>query len=160
MRALGRNYFERQFLRHAKEKLPLSEAEISRNGWGVLTCGWSAPCAEIGSLWVNVTRYEIVLSNAISHEHFGKSLYAREGLTSRILKRRIAREAAEQAKRFLDGEIFATKAFDAEGGIHSTGLCEARHLPTLISEYKAVFGDGFTNRAWNWFGEVDLTPHP
>ena len=116
---------------------------------------WRCACPDIGALWLTVSaRDEIILSCEIAHEHFSRSRYLREKLTNLQRKRRIARDAVQEARRFLRDEIAATITYAPDGSIHSYGWCPTAQLASSHQYERKAFGEGITRRAWTWQGEV------
>jgi len=116
---------------------------------------WRCACPEIGALWLTVYAHnEIILSCEITHTHFSCSRYIREKLTNLQRKRRIARDAVQEARRFLRDEIAATITYAADGTIHSYGWCPTAKLASTVAYARKVFGEGLTDRAWTCHGEV------
>lgn len=147
---------ERLFLHSAMSKLPLQEAEIGRNQYGVLYLKWISPCEELEALWVSVTSSEIVLSCAIAHSHITRVDYLRERLTKLKAKRRIVRDGIKKVSRFLDSQTAATITYDEHGKEHSFGWCSREDLASSLEYTREVFGEGMTKRAWVWSGEVKI----
>ena len=148
---------ERLFLQSALSKLPLHEAEVDRNKYGVLYFKWISPCKELEALWVSVTAFEIVLSCAIAHSHIARTSYSfKEKITNLKTKRRIVRDAVRQVSLFLDSQIAATITYDEHGKKHSSGWCPRKQLASSLEYTRKVFGHGMTERAWVWSGEVEI----
>jgi hypothetical protein len=118
---------------------------------------WCCACPEIGALWLTVYAHnEIILSCEITHTHFSRSCYIRENLTNLQRKRRIARDAVREARRFLQEEIAATISYAPDGTIHSHGWCPTAKLTSTMEYARKVFGEGLTDRAWTCHGEVTV----
>ncbi|WP_143707499.1 hypothetical protein [Uliginosibacterium sp. TH139] len=153
---LPKNITERLFMQKAITHLPVSEAEIDRNSYGILYYKWISPCPDIEALWVSVKPNEIVLSCRITHQHISRSHYSYQEKISNIeLKRRIVRDSIREASLFLQGEIAATIYYDEKVMEHSYGLCKLSQLASNFQYYKEVFGPKMTQRSWAWFGEVN-----
>jgi hypothetical protein len=148
---------ERLFLHAATSKLPLHQAEMHRNSYGVLYFKWVSPCPELEALWVSVTPSEIILSCAIAHSHISRENYfGLEKVTNRENKRRIVRDGIKQTSRFLDGQTAATITYDEHGNKHSSGWCPTAQLASSLDYTREIFGSGMTEKAWIWSGEVKI----
>ena len=133
----------------AVESLPA--AETGRNSWGVRWFRWASPCEEIEALWLSVTAQEVVLSCRLAHTHFSRDRYHRERLTNLRLKRRIARDAIQEARRFMSGRVAVV--IDAGGTSGSSMWCPLDQLLGAMEHSRQVFG-GTPQRAWVWSGAV------
>lgn len=144
-------------MQSAISKLPLHEAEIDRNSYGVLYFKWVSPCQELEALWVSVASSEIVLSCAIAHTHIARTSYSfKEKITNLKTKRRIVRDGIRNVSQFLDSKIAATITFDEHGKKHCSGWCQREQLASSLEYTRKVFGNGMTERAWVWSGEVKV----
>jgi hypothetical protein len=156
-----KNTIERLFIQKAAKLLPIADAEIARNDYGILYYKWTSPCPEIGALWVSLCRYEIVLSWKKSHTHIARSSYpSREKITNIALKRRIVLDAIRKSAAFLRGEIAVTITYDEHGKQFSSGSCRTDQIASSLAHTRQVFGPHMTKRAWNWFGELEIPSAP
>ncbi|HEV2186517.1 MAG TPA: hypothetical protein VGR70_04885 [Stellaceae bacterium] len=75
-----KNATERMFLNAAAAALPLDQAKIFRNEWGVFCLLWDCPCPDISELGVGIRQDNIIISSHITHKHFDKNQYRLEKL--------------------------------------------------------------------------------
>jgi hypothetical protein len=132
----------------------LPKSETGRNSYGTLWFKWSAPSAELEALWLSVVPGEVVLSCRVAHTHFSRTQYLPKKFTNRQLKRRIARDAVNEAARFLRGEIAVAAEFDQHGVMGSSMWCLKDSLPGALAHSTKLFGPR-KYRAWSWSGEVE-----
>lgn len=154
------NTVERLFMHRAAKRLPVANAEVTRNDYGILCYKWTSPCPEIGALWVSLCRYEIVLSCEVSHDHIGRTRYLPKELSSIALKRRIVHDAIREISLLLRGGIAAIITYDEHGKQFSSGSCRTDQIASSLAYTRQVFGPHMTERAWNWFGELEIPAAP
>ena len=102
-----KNATERMFL-DAAVTLPLDQAKIFRNEWGVFCIIWECPCPDIGELGVGIRQDDIMISCKISHTHFDKSNYLFEEIGRVKTRKRIVGDAVSFVADTIAGKIAFT----------------------------------------------------
>jgi hypothetical protein len=144
------------FVPAAVARLPF-DPRISWNEYGVMTYFWPSPCARMKGLWVNVNEHEIMLSTGLSHTHVDEHDWDVRNDESETLLDRIVNQGVIQALNIINGETVFTKSYDPQGNEDSSSGMSPRWLLNDLdrrSRWRQFRGDGWTERAWDWQGEI------
>ncbi|MCX7284561.1 MAG: hypothetical protein NTX28_11050 [Novosphingobium sp.] len=150
---LGAEALEAAFIAAAAGRLPLDQAEVSENQYGVRIYRWPSPCAAVGALTASVHEGEITLGTATFHEHIDGHAYevltqspVRDGLAACI-----ASVAVQLADEIMRGERIFSVSYDKTGRATSSGMSPRDVWEQRLGEerWKPAF-----ERFWDWHGEV------
>lgn len=150
---------ERLFVPAAAVALPVESAEIARTEGGILYYRWPSPCEKLVGLYVYVNRHEIMLSTKIFHTHVDRNEFEvrSKNPSVRDVPRLIVDQAIIKTLEILRGEKVFIKYYDPAGNEDSSAGMSPLHLwndPQHRARAIAFHGEGWTARAWDWFGEV------
>lgn len=104
--------FERRFLDRFQKEVA-AEFEIARNDYGILTLNKTAPCAEIGALYVFVKPEEITISCKITHTHSERGYLERMGSTDPEVD--MITEAIGKVNDFISDRIVVSRTTAGNG---------------------------------------------
>ncbi|HQS68871.1 MAG: hypothetical protein B7Y36_05100 [Novosphingobium sp. 28-62-57] len=149
----GEEAIEQAFIAAAAGKLPLEQAEVSENQYGVRIYRWPSPCEAVGALTASIHEGEITLGTATFHDHIGAHAYevrtqspARDELATCI-----ASVTVQLADEIMRGERIFSVSYDETGRATSSGMSPRDVWEQRLGEER---WKPASQRFWDWHGEV------
>lgn len=149
----GDEAIERAFIAAAAGKLPLDQAEVFENQYGVRIYRWPSPCEAVGALTASIHQGEITLGTNTFHTHVGKRDYEvrMQSPDRDTLPDCIARAAVQQVSEIMRGERIFSVSYDQTGTVISSGSAPRDVWEQRLGEER---WKPASKRFWDWHGEV------
>lgn len=149
----GDEAIEQAFLAAAAGTLPLDQAEVFENEYGVRIYSWPSPCEMLGALTASIHQGEITLGTNTYHTHVGKYDYEvrMQSPTRDTLTDCIARAAVQQLSEMMRGGRIFSVSYNEDGSVNSSGSSPRDVWEKRLGEER---GKPASQRFWDWHGEV------